>query len=226
MSTERQTRRDPLPPERFSPVAGILAIAVPGLGHLYLREVKRGLLIALGVLGLFVGGLLIGGIDVIDSQEDRIWFLGEALVGPLAFGVDQLHQTRFKAFGRDADARSHSIVWRSGYPGEQRQLDAAGRWEWDGSAAAEPEGPPNTKALGRMNELGTLFCAIAGMLNLIAFLDAFLHRPGGGLAPSGGGGPSSQAEAAEQRAEPSSEHTDDPDAEDADTPPEQRGDDG
>jgi hypothetical protein len=45
--------------------------------------------------------------------------------------------------------------------------------------------PPNVKSLGRVNELGTLFCTIAGMLNLIAVIDASTrrgrHSAGGGL---------------------------------------------
>src|SRR5207244_3626162 len=72
----------------FEPAAGVLACVFPGLGHWVLGERWRAMAIAAGVLGLFFGGMLIGGIDVVDSREDTIWFVGEALVGPVAFGVD------------------------------------------------------------------------------------------------------------------------------------------
>jgi hypothetical protein len=37
-------------------------------------------------------------------------------------------------------------------------------------------GPPNSKSLAKMNEIGTLYSTIGGMLNLIAILDAAFHR--------------------------------------------------
>ncbi len=41
--------------------ACLLAWAVPGLGHLFLRRSGRGALFGLMILGVFVGGLLLGG---------------------------------------------------------------------------------------------------------------------------------------------------------------------
>jgi hypothetical protein len=146
-------------------------------------QVARGLLIAAGVLGLFFGGLFIGGIDVVDSQEDRVWFIGEALVGPLAFGVDALHQNHFKAYDpKDvmgiANVRELDRVQkRSAYPGEMRIEKTL---TVQGQPVTLPiflpatagSGPPNKKSLAKVNELGTLFATIAGMLNLIALIDA------------------------------------------------------
>jgi hypothetical protein len=155
------------PREIFDPVAAVLAAIFPGAGHWYLGQRLRAGLLCAGVLSLFAGGILIGGIDVIDRNEDPIWFIGEALVGPLAFGIDHLHQTRFKATGptRQLDGSMRDTL-RTGYPGERRD-DATGRW-----VPAPGAMPPNSKSLGRMNELGTLFATIAGMLNLIVIIDA------------------------------------------------------
>jgi hypothetical protein len=144
----------------FDPAAGVLACLLPGLGHWYLGERGRAAIIAAGVLSLFFGGMLIGGIDVVDRKEDTIWFAGEALVGPLAFGVDYLHQSHFKV--------TQGGQLRTANPGEVR--DAKG----NAVPAANGEPPPNSKSLGRMNELGTLFCTIAGMLNLVVIIDALL----------------------------------------------------
>jgi hypothetical protein len=138
-----------------------LACIFPGAGHFFLGERQRAALIAAGVLGLFFGGVLIGGIDVIDRKEDPIWFLGQALVGPVAFGVDHIHQTRFKV--------SDQGRLRTARPDESR--DARG----NAVHAGPGQRPPNSKSLGRMNELGTLFATLAGMLNLIAIIDALLH---------------------------------------------------
>lgn len=70
---------------------------LPGLGHVVRGEPKRAICAAIGVLGMFFGGILIGGIDVIDSKEDKWWFYGQAFVGPLAFGADWYHQNQLKA---------------------------------------------------------------------------------------------------------------------------------
>jgi len=86
-------------------------------------------MVALGVVGLFVTGLLIGGLDAVDSRDDRWWFMAQSLTGPMAFGVDWLHYW-LRAEG--------SVV----------------------------------QGVGRMNEIGMLSCALAGLMNLIAAIDA------------------------------------------------------
>lgn len=154
----------PPAPERFEPVAGLLAIALPGAGHLYLGERRRAALIAGGILGLFVAGLLLGGIDVVDRREDRVWFLAQAMVGPIAFLADYVHQEHLKVKEMGPGGR---LVYRSATPQERRS----------GGVYA-------SRSVGRMNELGTLYTAIAGMLNLIAILDAMFHRAGGGWGPA------------------------------------------
>jgi len=152
MTDEQTQSRPPRQLERFEPVAALLAVIFPGAGHLFLREYKRGVMVGVGVLGLFFGGMFIGGIDVIDSREDRLWFVGQALVGPIALGVNAVHQSR-----KVAD-RASPTGTRTPRPYEQAAF--------------------NEKSIAKMNELGTLFATIAGMLNLIAVLDAAFHsRP-------------------------------------------------
>lgn len=165
------------PQESFNPVAGLLAIAFPGAGHLYLGETWRGIYACLGVLMLFFGGILIGGIDVIDSKEDKIWFFGQACVGPLPFAVDWYHQNKIKVHATDENGRA---ILRSAYPWEGRDPS---------TGAVIPRGtPPNTKSVTKMNELGTLSAALAGMLNVIIIIDAAFptrrRTPANGSAPT------------------------------------------
>src|SRR5690606_8378656 len=114
-----------------------------------------------GVLSLFLGGLLVGGIGVVDRRENFIWFLGQAMVGPIAFGVDYVHQTHFKVLGASDRVRVAG-------PDEGRGRD--GR-------AVRGEKPPYERSLGRVHELGTLFATVAGMMNLICIIDALYHTP-------------------------------------------------
>lgn len=170
----------------FNPIALVAAIALPGAGHMVRGEAWRGVYACIGVLGLFFGGILIGGIDVIDSREDRAWFYGQAFVGPIAFGVDYLHQQHFKVHERQNSSRV-----RSADPNEARGPDGGvslitpdpatgvptttyvrtlpnGKSE---TVVVSPARPPNIKSLSKVNELGTLFATIAGMLNVIVIVD-------------------------------------------------------
>ncbi len=177
----------PKDPIGFAPVAGALAILFPGAGHIALKQTARGLYIALGILGLFISGLLIGGIDAIDRREDFVWFIGQGLVGPLAFAVDYHHQNNIKVVDPNSGLRrsagpheirhpssGEAILVRSPEDGSPMRF----RDPRDGQTrmSTPADRPPNTKSLGRMNELGTLFITIAGMLNLIAILDAAFPR--------------------------------------------------
>ena len=136
-------------PGQFTPTAAILAWLWPGLGHIQLGERRRGFLVMFGVLFLFVGGVLIGGIDSVDRREDRLWFLAQLLCGPIAMGVDVANQSIIKRLPPDWKVR-----YQQGDPEVRRQL--------------------RHKGLGHVNEMGTLYSALAGLMNLVAILDA-LH---------------------------------------------------
>ncbi|MFG0306404.1 MAG: DUF6677 family protein [Phycisphaerales bacterium JB040] len=174
----------PPPSATLNLAAGVGAALLPGLGHVLRGETRRGILAGASILFLFFAGILIGGVDVVDSREDRVWFIGQALVGPVAFGVDYLHQEHLKAYGPETsleDGRSPAIVSRSGRPDETRVWSEANqRHEWRRLTAQElgaGMGPPNTKSVAKVNEIGTLYATLAGMVNLILILDALIVTP-------------------------------------------------
>lgn len=140
------------PATSFDPIAGLLALVLPGLGHAAQRRYQRAACIGVGVLGLYFGGLLIGGLSVVDLRsprtETRISFLAQAFVGPLAFATDRLHQTRFKTLTTGTRGAPPTLA----PPGVNR-LEVS---------------------LGKVNEIGVLYTVLAGMLNFIVFLDALL----------------------------------------------------
>jgi hypothetical protein len=45
-----------------------------------------------GVLFLFFCGLLVGGLDTVDLQNDRLWFMAQVFNGPITFIADFLNQ--------------------------------------------------------------------------------------------------------------------------------------
>jgi len=122
-----------LPP----PVIALAQWLVPGLGYWLLGQRVRGWVVGLTILLLFILGLLIGGIRVVDPPSMagqgsffsqimlRPWFIGQVLNG-LPGVVAAILGQHFKM-------------------------------------------PVST---ARVNEIGTLYTAVAGMLNLMAIIDS------------------------------------------------------
>jgi hypothetical protein len=116
-------------------VAGVLAWVFPGLGHMLARrERRRGRLIMFGMLFLILGGLLVGGVDCVDRKRDYLWFLAQAVCGPIVFAADLVNQNYVQALP------------------EAERFPAI--------------------AINKPNEMGTLFIALAGLMNLVVILDA------------------------------------------------------
>ena len=111
-----------------------------------------------GVLFLFLSGLLVGGVDCVDSRNDRLWFLAQALCGPVAFTADFVNQRVVQRL--PADYRRGSQGRQAFERGDARLLTGLRRI-----------------GLGRVNEMGTLFIALAGLMNLVVVLDVLYVRP-------------------------------------------------
>ncbi len=171
--------------EPLQPVAALLAVVFPGLGHLYLGRFRQAALIMVGVLGLYGTGVLIGGISCIDRRDNFIWFMGQALVGPLTLGLDQYHQSHMKVIASD---KNGATIIRSANPNEMRDPDSGRAVVTFPDPATglptaningkkySPAWPPYVKSVSRTNELGTLFTTIAGFLNVIVIVDAGMNR--------------------------------------------------
>jgi hypothetical protein len=112
------------------PLVVIASWLVPGAGYWLLGQRARGTTIGLTVLILFIMGMLIGGITVVDAPQDfseitaKPWFIAQFLAGPISIASAWL-------------AGSIGIVSHS-----------------------------------RSFEIGTLYTAVAGMLNLLGIIDA------------------------------------------------------
>ena len=135
---------------------------VPGAGYWLVGQRTRGTIAGLTILLLFVAGIFIGGIRVVDvpgygeggvkqvtrdggwvlwtrpmpTLLEKPWYIGQALAGPVTL------------------AASHY------------SLEAASRQYPKGTA--------------HVAEFGTLYCAVAGMLNLLIILDSASRAAGGG----------------------------------------------
>jgi TM2 domain-containing membrane protein YozV len=66
----------------FTMLIGLLSWVLPGLGHIAIKQYTRGIIIMLCVCGLFILGLYIGSIGVIDPVGAPLWYAGQTLTSP------------------------------------------------------------------------------------------------------------------------------------------------
>lgn len=145
----------------FRPLGAILGWVFPGLGHIASGNAKRGILAMSGVLVLFLGGILVGGVDCVDRKEDGLWFVGQAGCGPIAFVASYVNDTMLK----------------TGSAAPMIEMP---------SLAGEPKIQVSSfKGLAHANEFGTLFVFLAGLLNLCVLLDAAVREPSSDRPTSG-----------------------------------------
>jgi len=131
----------------------VLNWAFPGLGHVVLGHRKRGFLAMAAILGMFGCGLLIGGIDAVDSVEDAPWFIAQSGNGPIALAADWANQN----------------ILKTGKVGEL--LPAPAPLDPLGRPLPGQHTVSSFKGLGSANEFGTLFIALGGLMNFILIMD-------------------------------------------------------
>jgi hypothetical protein len=119
-----------------APIVALATWIVPGSGYWLIGQRSRALTVGITIIVLFILGMLIGGVRVVDvpngvlstpvnAVSQKPWFVGQILAGPITLIASSIgHDDAFYA--------SHS----------------------------------------RVNEIGTLYTAVAGMLNLLAIIDA------------------------------------------------------
>lgn len=169
----------PTIPLRNPRTAALLAWLIPGLGHLYQGRIGKGILYAVCILSLYGLGFAMGEGKIVywrwvnplnNPEKFCLYYLGQFFVGLPA--LPALVQGTLKHFGRDP------ILW---------------------SLMSEPD--PNLlnglhPKLGKLVEIGSMYTAVAGLLNVLAIYDAYegpayaladldeANAPGPGKAPN------------------------------------------
>lgn len=150
------------------PVVAGLSWLVPGLGYWLIGQRRRAMLAGLSIVLLFILGLLISGVRCIDVP-------GYGANGDLLYT-------------RQAGGQSKPLVLSAPFkavldkPWYIPQIMAGpltiGSSFWSVGVASVRDsngGQAYPKATARMYDIGTLYTAIAGMLNLLVIIDA-AHR--------------------------------------------------
>jgi len=136
---------------------------VPGLGHYLAGWRTRGIIVGLTLVLLFTSGLMVGGVCVVDSKRQTLWFAGQLFIGPGAYVLDRWHHslnTQLERQFAEHARRKNWTITRANY--HRRFADFL----------ADPDAPKAyTHSIARVNELGTLYCTLAGVMNLLVLLD-------------------------------------------------------
>jgi len=148
-------------------LAGVLAWALPGLGHLYQGRTGKGLLFFICIMGIFAYGMYLGGGKVVYAsvpweQQFRWQYFCQLGVGLPA--TPMLVQ-------RNRMLTRQPLLW-DGFMAPPRNEPTT--WEDDsGNMSMQP----NELAMWTVKyhpyfELGTVYTVIAGLLNVLVICDA------------------------------------------------------
>ena len=155
MSDYRADDPDPRVPPPV-PVVAIAAWLVPGLGYLLVGERRRAIYVGVAIVLLFVFGILIAGVRCVDVP-----------------GFDGVGNLKYERGGQPTiqAATFRAVAEKPWYvPQLLTGPITIGASVWSVSIS-------DTYARGtaRLWDIGTLYTAVAGMLNLLAIIDA-AHR--------------------------------------------------
>lgn len=156
MNAPADDSSEELPNLRNPALAAFLTWLLPGLGHWYQGRKFKAILFGSCIIGIYLVGLWIGrGLVVYwtwinplkDSENFRLSFIFQSFVGGFTLpGIIQ-----------------GLLLWLQKPP------------ILDGWMAAPPQQVVNGlhPKIGRLVEIGTVYTAVAGLLNLLAMMDAF-----------------------------------------------------
>ena len=176
------------------PSAVTLAVAswiLPGAGYWLLGDRVRGTTIGVTVLALFVLGILVGGVRVLEVPG----------YGPHGQRLEVMTHRDGEGYPQEAVGEDVPSSWQDqGWALLLHPFDEIRNKPWviaqvmAGPVAVASFGgaviasrrtaagtPIGVRSHARVNEIGVLYTAVAGMLNLLAIIDAS-HRSGHGSA--------------------------------------------
>ena len=179
------------PPEEEAGIAGYaslpLAWLVPGLGHFLIGHRARGVVFAVTIHLLFALGMLLGGIRSIRPREQPIWTYTQYLAGWPMLAANHFWNGFAQEYlppvnnpnQQTAKEREFDDEWRKferNHPvpaGSDEEL--ALRAEFTRRFIAKN---PAFALHPKVHDIGSVYCGIAGMLNLLVIFDVLLRVTG------------------------------------------------
>jgi TM2 domain-containing membrane protein YozV len=150
-------------------LALILAWVVPGLGHFLLGQKGRGIVFALTIHGLFALGLLIAGAKAINPPEQAIWTYTQFLTGWPMLLANRIEKIKAAEYEKLYDQ------YRQQRPSDK---DDSVREEREKYGREFMKEHPYFTNHPKIQDIGAVYCGIAGMLNLLVMFDVLLRITG------------------------------------------------
>jgi hypothetical protein len=167
------SRKALIPPPPLVAIAGWL---IPGLGYWLIGQKARGATIGVTILLMFVAGLLIGGVRTVDTTLIESAEQKTERARDDAYRAREVEdQNRRVPDGEQQPPyRAPSLLARTlqkpWFIGQAMAGPVAIATSYVGVTWGGPGGAPYSHA--RVYEIGVLYTAVAGMLNLMAVIDA------------------------------------------------------
>ena len=85
-------------------IVAMLGWLIPGAGHLVIKEVKRAVIIFVTITLLFVTGVFIGSIGIIDPVTAKLWYMAQLMVSPVVFLLANIAKSgAYEVYGHPQD---------------------------------------------------------------------------------------------------------------------------
>jgi hypothetical protein len=160
------------------PLVAIAAWLLPGAGYWLLGQRARAMVVGVSIVALFVAGLLIGGVRVIEVPGYGDHGLPLVVAPPDHNGDHLVESDPGSGEAGPWVMTSHPMEEVRNKPWYIAQVLAGPInliASWGSIAASKVNGSgiaAGYRSHARTNELGVLYTAIAGMLNLLAIIDS------------------------------------------------------
>lgn len=167
-------------------LALVLAWVVPGLGHLLIGQKARGIIFMVSIHGLFGLGLFIGGIRVINPPDQAIWTYTQFLTGwpmILANRVEKASLAELGDHTYPVDSPEYKgrlqLLFESQESPPPANDTPEHRLEREQTRTKDfIAAHPAFAVSPKIQDLGAVYCGIAGMLNLLVMFDVLLRITG------------------------------------------------
>lgn len=171
MTQHRQNSKDVPPP----PLVALAGWVLPGLGYWLLGQRTRALIIGITILWLWVSGLAIGGVRILEvpKYNNQGQYIPARTKVAVAAPRGSVQQTRYRFEGstllQEVGRKPWSIAQIMTGP---VAIVSGGASVW--GAREDPSTGESRFPVphSRMWEIPVLYTAVAGMLNLIAIIDS------------------------------------------------------
>lgn len=190
------------PPKEDKGIGGIfalpLAYLIPGMGHILLGERTRGVLFLVTIHLLFASGMLLAGVRAINPPDQPIWSYTQMLSGWPWFAsryaeqrvprLDDLEREYNREFAEATGQHRSSGDTVEPVP-DSRPMTEEERVEHQKKVRESQERRakffqdfsarhPYFNYSPKIQDIGAVYCGIAGMLNLLVMLDVLLRVSG------------------------------------------------